>query len=204
MIFQSFVSRDKTTMLNLLKQLILPKIDFRSVLWAPYKIQDPRNIEKIQANYTRRIQLSSNDLDYWERLKELKLYSIERRFERYMIIYLWKILHELVDNPGIKFRPNQETRRGVLSKVASYTRQLRENSFMVRGPNLFNKLPKDLRNFPYIDRINPQKSIDTFKKHLDSFLSTIPDQPNMSGEYTKRIEGLMQNCQRTNSILRSN
>ena len=30
-------------------------------------------------------------LHYWERLRELKLYSLQSRSERYIIIYIWKI-----------------------------------------------------------------------------------------------------------------
>ena len=30
-------------------------------------------------------------LNYWERLRELKLYSLQRRRERYIIIHIWKI-----------------------------------------------------------------------------------------------------------------
>ena len=44
-----------------------------------------------------------------------------------------------------------------------------EASFPVRGPKLFNSLSMDLRNF--------DGSLDVFKRRLDKFLQTIPDQP---------------------------
>ena len=39
-------------------------------------------------------------LNYWERLHELKLYSLRRRRERYIIIYIWKITQQMVPNFG--------------------------------------------------------------------------------------------------------
>ena len=41
-----------------------------------------------------------NDINYWDRLTVLKLYSLERRREMYIIMYVFKILKELVPNPN--------------------------------------------------------------------------------------------------------
>ena len=204
MIFRSFETREMFAMLTLLKSLILSKIDFGSVLWAPYKVEDLRKIERIQSNFTKRINIPGVDKpDYWTRLEKLNLYSIERRFERYQIIYMWKILHGLVLNPGIKFI-NEGSRLGVKCEVPKYTMQLREKSFHIKGPKLFNKLPKNLTEFPCKDKNDTKLSTKMFKKELDTFLKSFPDQPNLSGEYSRRMEGLDQNCIRTNSLLRIN
>ena len=204
MIFRTFTTRDVQSMLTLFKTLILPKIDYCSIAWAPNKICDIRAIERIQANFTKRIKINgNNEIDYWDRLKELNLYSIQRRFERYTIIYMWKILHGLVVNPGIEFH-NEESRNGIISKIPKYTIELREGSFMVKGPKLFNSISKELREFPCINRNNSKYSILTFKKKLDKYLKTIPDQPNMAGEYTRRMDGVTLMGDRTNSILRIN
>ena len=37
--------------------------------------------------------------NYWERLVDIQLYSQERRKERYMLIFLWKISHGMVGGP---------------------------------------------------------------------------------------------------------
>jgi hypothetical protein len=47
--------------------------------------------------------------DYWTRLKTLKLYSLERRRERYTVLYMWKIIRGLVPNPGITTPWNPRT-----------------------------------------------------------------------------------------------
>ncbi len=49
-----------------------------------------------------------------------------------------------------------------------------EQSFCIEGPKLFNSLPKYLRDLKGV-------SLDKFKKGLDSFLSQIPDEPQILG-----------------------
>ena len=75
---------------------------------------------------------------------------------------------------------------------------------MVKGPQLFNKLPKELREFKNFNPNQPKVAVNKFKRELDCYLSSIPDEPNISGEYTKRMTGMKTNGERTNSILRIN
>ena len=49
---------------------------------------------------------------------------------------------------------------------------LREQSFQVSGPKLFNCLPKYLRNRSKVTK-------EEFKEELDQFLGKIPDQPKI-------------------------
>ena len=51
-------------------------------------------IEAIQRTFTYKIT-EVQHLNYWERLQELKLYSLQRRRERYIIIYIWKITQHM-------------------------------------------------------------------------------------------------------------
>ena len=141
-------------------------------------------------------------LDYWQRLKELRLYSIERRFERYFVIYVWKILNGLVVNPGIEVNENYCTRSGLNVKVPKFTLQLREHSFMVKGPTLFNSLPKELKEFPNLHLNDPRAAVTAFKKKLDNHLKIFPDEPNLSQEYSKRMTGINLLGDKTNSIIR--
>ena len=52
-------------------------------------------VEKVQRSFTRFISGMAG-LSYTEILTVLKLYSLQRRRERYIIIYVWKILEGLV------------------------------------------------------------------------------------------------------------
>ena len=54
-------------------------------------------LEKIQRSFTKHIT-GMQGLDYSDRLVFLKLHSLQRRRERYCIIYVWKIIEGLVPN----------------------------------------------------------------------------------------------------------
>ena len=104
----------------------------------------------------------------------LKLYSLERRRERYTIIYTWKIQEGLVpnlDTEQIRIQSEQGTRIGRSLKLPSIkARQgkalaLKENSLAVRGPRLFNHLPKHIRNISNVQTEDFKKTIDRFDQN---------------------------------------
>ena len=124
-------------------------------------------------------------LSYWEQLSELSLYSLERRRERYIILYVWRILEKLTPNfndpekGGIKEKWND--RRGRVCNVPIVSRQApaavqraRYSSFAIIGPKLFNSLPREIRNISGCE-------LDEFKRKLDKYLKTVPDEPLVVG-----------------------
>ena len=119
LIFRTFQRRDKELMLPLLKTLIIPILEYCSVLTAPYKQEEISRIEGIQRHFTSKIE-GLNHATYHERLQILNLYSLERRRERYMIIYAWKILEghvaNLPKNP-LAIKQTLESRRGRICQV---------------------------------------------------------------------------------------
>ena len=84
-------------MLILLKFLVIPLLEYCCQLWNPWKAKDIQAIEAIQRTFTYKIT-EVQRINYWERLYELKLYSLLRRHERYKIIYIWKITQHMVPN----------------------------------------------------------------------------------------------------------
>ena len=129
-------------------------------------------IEKLLYDFTK-LCPNIRDLSYADRLKAMRLTSIERRFDQYRILYVRKCLLNLVPNCGITVARKAGERNGLKVWILNkkYTSCLRNRSFTVRGPELFNSLPKDLRNY--------EGSMDSFKNHLDSFLELIEDSPRM-------------------------
>ena len=93
-------------------------------------------------------------------------------------IYIWKILEGGVPNCGIKETEN--IRKGRLCMIpplkmcSARVKTLRENSFKIVGPKLFNCVLYKIRN-------KTKCSIDDFKIVLDKFLSKIPDEPKLPG-----------------------
>ena len=188
-ILRTFQSRDKILMKTLLKALIYPIVEYCCQLWNPEMKYEIRNLENSQRYFTKRIN-GMQKKSYWERLKILKLYSLERRRERYIIIYTWKLLYGKIPNiegdKGIKMKFSE--RKGTecqipplkSTRVMQRVQSMIDNSLVVKGPKLFNKLPRYLRDF--------SGNLEEFKKTLDDFLVDIPDQPVLpTAEYAQSV-----------------
>ena len=178
---RSFWGRGRKVMLTLLKSLVQPKLDYCSQLWSPSDQSSINKLESIQRNlvsHIRDTKLSS--LNYWEKLKELRIYSQERRRERYIIIFLWKISQGMVSGYDLEFTLDG-TRRGrfiipksIVKSAPASVRNARERSLAVKGARIFNLLPESLRGLN-------SGHVEYFKNHLDVFLENIPDQPTVPG-----------------------
>ena len=85
-----------------------------------------------------------------------------------------------VPNCGINVR-GEDARLGRMcevpplnTKASQAVQTMREQTFQVNGPKLFNSLPAHIRNIR-------KCSIEDFKMALDKYLEKIPDEPNVSG-----------------------
>ena len=131
----------------------MSQMDYGSQLWSPYLTKHINRminiIEKTQWSFTRYIS-GMQGLSYPERLTDLKLYSLQRRRERYIIIYVWKILECQDPNFSPPIRSRTSDRRG-RSCIASHVGvgrlvMLSYNSFRWRAIRMFNQLPLFLGN----------------------------------------------------------
>ena len=182
-IFRVFRTRERNIMLTLFKSLVLPHLEYCSPLWSPGDAASIRSLESIQQSFTRRVDFLSgpNRPNYWERLSLLKMYSLERRRERYSILYLVKIINNRVPNPGLDIRINPRTGVSVHppkidKQCPAWVSRLRYDSLLHRGSRLFNVLPSHLRIEDSV-----RMSQESFKYRLDSFLQLVPDQPTVPG-----------------------
>ena len=179
-VLRTFYSRKTMLMKTLFKTLILPHVDYCSQLWMPVKTMEILKIEKLQKDFLNRIP-ALKGMNYWQKLELLKMTSIQRRQERYRIMYTWKILEGLAPNCGIQTSTLGDQRQGRKCKIPNIktgakasARAAREQTFQVHGAQLFNCLPPFLRNMT-------KCSIDKFKEVLDKYLETIPDEPSVPG-----------------------
>ena len=122
--------------------------------------------------------LGENGPNYWERLKILKIYSLERRRERYMILYIFKVFHGLVPNPGYRIQENDRVGPKlyvpVKDKNCSVPNLIYERNMLNRSARLFNILPKEIRKNLKVKEVN----MNMIKSMLDKLLKKIPDQPS--------------------------
>ena len=172
-------------MLTLLKSLVILQLGYCYQLWNPWKAKDIQAIEAIQQTFTYKIS-EVQHLNYWERLHKLKLYSLQRCHEHYIIIYIFKTTQHMVPNIdgtiGYTIKSRKHPRHGTQCVIQyptnrNWAQSLQENAITVFGPWLYNSLPKYLRDI---------KSVKTekFKFEIDKFLHTIPDQPKMPNYVT--------------------
>ena len=178
-VLRTFRSRTKLVMLTCWSSLIQSRLDYCSQLWSPSDQGSITKLEAVARHFTCHIE-GMEGLDYWERLKALKMYSQERRRERYAIIFIWKLAMGLVKGyTSIEFQ--HSLRRGwtavpktVNPGSQACVRRARESSLAVKGAALFNMCPQGLRDMA-------SEYQDRFKENLDAWLKEIPDQPTIPG-----------------------
>ncbi len=182
MTLRSFKSRKTAVMLPLLKSLIRSRVEYACPIWSPTLQRNIDLLESIQRAFTSKFQ-RFREFDeelgmpicitsYPERLKALKLYSLQRRRERYTIIYMQKIKLGLVPNPG--FTPGYERNKFIFHP--RYDRKNGRFTFYCIGPRLFNSLPGELRELDDANK-TPQEHLADFKTNLDKYLQTLRDVP---------------------------
>ena len=182
-ILRAFKTRERRALLILYKSLVIPILEYCSVLWSPSTVGLIQSLEAIQWSFIRKVRHNYCD-DYWECLKKMKIYSLQRRRERYRIIYIWKILEGMVPNPNKKVVSSYNARRGRLCVVQNLMNTgtlstIYDASLAVQGVKLFNSMPMQVRNMTNVP-------VEKFKKVLDHHLATVPDEPQICGYTASR------------------
>ena len=205
-ILRTFTTRQQVPMLTMWNSQVRPILDYCSPLWSPC----PKDVgiidllENTQRSFTRNITGMVGQ-NYAQRLKTIRMYSIQRRHERYKIIYIYKIKEGLVPNidgiHGLQFSANK--RHGCMCKIPTFplynnkAAKARDRSFALTASQLWNSMPRDLRNIS-------GASVDSFKRQLDKILQHYPDEPrcsasgiyiNQSGRTSNSLVDLYQNSE---------
>ena len=189
-ILRTFKTRDRLPLVTLWKSLVQPILDYCCQLWCPAAAGLIQRIELVQVSYLKKI-VGMGTKDYWEQLNALNMYSLERRRERYIAIYMWKVLEGHVPNFGINVIYNKRKGRyclvpNIRSAAPCRMQTIRFNSMTIKGPRIFNSLPVEIRN-------KSECSVQSFKFALDKHLKTIPDEP--------RVGRLIKYCAKASNSL---
>ena len=78
-------------MLRLYKTLVRPHVEYSISAWSPHYIKDKNQIEKVQRCFTKMIP-ELHGLTYENRLKAVKLWTLEERRNRTDLIEVFKLL----------------------------------------------------------------------------------------------------------------
>jgi ribonuclease P/MRP protein subunit RPP40 len=168
-----FHYRDKNVFLRLYKTYVRPHLEFASVAWSPWLATDIAAIENVQIKVLNMISGMSNK-SYPEKLKELNIWSLEKRRVMFDIIQMYKITHKIGDiNCSVQYTGSN--RSGVVTRHQIDPRnivkersnlELRKNFFTVRVADTWNKIPSDMKN------ILPEHK---FKKSLKQWMNDRAD-----------------------------
>ena len=118
--------------------------------------------------------------NYWQRLEVLNMFSLERRRERFLMTYVWRMVNglspEIKESQGSELRVMYGERKGKRCELPRIDRRAQlavptqlESSLPVQGVRLFNSLPRELKEF--------EGSPTAFKRHLNECLRTVLDRP---------------------------
>ncbi|KAL5270058.1 hypothetical protein ACHWQZ_G003517 [Mnemiopsis leidyi] len=177
-ILGAFRDRSALTTMTLFKSLVRSKLEYCCLVWSPTKITEIQTLENVEREFTRRI-VGMKDSSYWERLKKLKLISLQRRRERYIIIHTWKIMKNMVPNGmslqfttnerlGNKIKPPKFPHKAQRSAVSSAY----ESFYNIKAALLWNILPKS---------VNSAESLGALKSELSRFMDQYPDMTPVTG-----------------------
>ena len=177
LLMRKITYKTKDIMVPLFKTLIRPILEYANATWCPYLRKHIDMIEGVQRRFTKEI-IGMGNLEYEDRLKGLRLPSLEYRRIRGDMIEVYKIKHEYHDpittstlikcpdsvstnaTPANSMNTPGMTTTGhefKLMKSRSNT-QTYQAFFTYRTVNLWNNLPREAVN---------AKSLNAFKNHID-------------------------------------
>ena len=154
-------------MTSLFTTYVRPLLEYCTPAWSPHLLKDIDKIESVQRYFTRSLPGMSH-LSYHERLTKLGLQSLELRRIHSDCIYLYKMLHNVVESkPNMfVFRSNvvlshMSLRGNSLSLcIPKFHLDVREHNFATRVTRYWNALPNNIVH---------SALLNVFSNHLHNF-----------------------------------
>ena len=201
MLLRTFSTRDKEPMIKMFNAYIKSKLEYCCIVWSPVEQKLIHELEDIQKIFTKKID-GMEGLNYHERLKKLKMYSLERRRDRYLIIYGWQQIEKIKENVLKLELSGRNSNRRIKQRQASNYGAEKERILPSIKTKIhhcparkieraFNCMPRELRDVTGV-------KTETFKKYLDKWLSEIPDQPRgggYAGQVAANSNSIQDQCQ---------
>ena len=169
MIQRAFVSRDIDLLVLAYLVYVRPLVEYNSVVWSPYTIQDIKTIERVQRRFTKYFP-GLRKLTYKERLHHLHLPSLKLRRLHGDLVCCYKILFGIVETPTEEFFiPSMcASTRGHQYKLFKkpHVSRIRANFFSERIVNSWNFLPDsvDFSSLPRFKRAINKVDFSQFLK----------------------------------------
>jgi len=148
LIFKVFRCRDRNFLVKMFITFVRSLLEYATEVWNPCIIKDIDLIERVQRSFTRRIPGMAG-LSYPDRLKALKLESLEHRRVVRDLVFVYKILFGLVslsfsDYFEMASRSGQRKNHEYCLKWIRVNKEIRKNFFAVRTIPIWNALPSQV------------------------------------------------------------